>query len=242
MMVQDFRRDFECMIDLIVSSESLAFARYADGEAGVLRNRTIGNRDGWLYRQDKDLVFRRDLRISLECADAGYFYGLSCRCCDQPTQQFLLSQVKAPVAQLTFSNLWVNANYPSFRERFLSEVLASRRSVILCAGSGARVRELGQRLPIADFIPIRGNCVRTWQSRRDQLRGLMDLKASQNRGAIFLFAVGPMSEVAIHQMWQANRNNVYVDIGSALDPLIFRRASRDYHTGDRTYSQRVCEW
>jgi hypothetical protein len=118
-MTQDFRGDLDRMLGMIVQCESLAFARYADGEAGVLRNRTIGNKDGWLYTQDLNLAFRRDLRLSLECADPGYFYGLSCRCCDAPTQQFLLAQLKVPLAQVTFSNLWVNANFPTFQQRFL---------------------------------------------------------------------------------------------------------------------------
>lgn len=241
-MTQDFRGDLDHMLGMIVHSTSLAFARYADGEAGVLRNRTIGNKDGWLYTQDLNLAFRRDLRLSLECADPGYFYGLSCRCCDAPTQQFLLAQLKAPLTQVTYSNLWVNANYPTFQQRFLKEVVASGRKIVLCTGSKARVSDFSRDVPVADFIPIKGNCVKTWERHRDHLRGLMDLKATQHRGAIFLFAIGPLSEVLIHQMWQANRNNVYVDIGSTLDPMLFRRNSRDYHKGDRVYSQRVCEW
>lgn len=241
-MTRDFRADFDRMLEMIVQRESLAFARYADGEAGVLRNHTIGNRDGWLYTQDRDLAFRRDLRRSLECGDPGYFYGLSCRCCDEPTQKFLLAQLKVPLHQVTYSNLWVNANYPSFQARFLKEVVGSRRPIVVCTGSKARIGDFARSVPVADFIPIRGNCIRTWEKDRDHLRGLMDLKATQHRGAIFLFAIGPLSEVLIHQMWMASRNNVYVDIGSTLDPMLFRRNSRDYHKGDRVYSQRVCEW
>jgi len=241
-MKQLFKEDLNKMLHLIAEAESLAFARFADGEASVLKNLTVGNKDGWLFKKDRNLSFRRDLRNSLLCTDPNYYYGISCSCCDPPNHKFLLDLVNAPLSQLTFSNLWVNANYPIFNQHFIPAIVKSSKKIILCTGAKAKVKDFSKSVPIADFIPIHGNCVLEWESRRDFLRGLMDLKATENRGAIFLFAIGPLSEVFIHQMWQANPRNVYIDIGSTLDPLLFRRNSRDYHKGDAQYSARVCEW
>ena len=242
MMKQLFREDLEEVLRLIVESNSLALARFADGEASVLKNITVGNKDGWLYKTDKNLIFRRDLRQSLLCVDKNYLYGLACTCCDKETHDFLLHSVRAPLENLTFSNIWVNGNFPRFNERFLPTLKESKKQIILCSGSKARVSELTQYVPITDFIPIPGNCVLYWEKYREQIRGLLDLKATQYSNAIFLIAAGPMSEIIIHEMWQANQQNVYLDIGSTLDPLLFRRNSRGYHTAGHTFSQRICSW
>lgn len=242
MMQQLFREDFDEVLRLIVETDSLALARFADGEASVLKNITVGNKDGWLYKKDKNLVFRRDLRHSLLCTDKNYLYGLSCTCCDEVNHKFLLDSVRAPLENLTFSNIWVNANFPCFNERFLPTLKRSGKSIILCSGSKARVSELERHVQIADFIPIPGNCVVYWEKYREQIRGLLDLKATQHRNAVFLIAAGPLSEILIHEMWQANQQNIYLDIGSTLDPLLFRRNSRAYHNTGHAFSQRICSW
>lgn len=242
MMKQNFREDLEEVLRLMLESDSLALARFADGEASVLKNITVGNKDGWLYKRDKNLVFRRDLRRSLLCSDKNYLYGISCTCCDKENHEFLLNSVRAPLENLTFSNIWVNANFPRFNERFLPALKESKKPIILCSNSKARISELGQYIQIADFIPIPGNCVVYWEKYREQIRGLLDLKATQHRNAIFLFAAGPLSEILIHEMWQANQQNIYLDIGSTLDPLLFRRNSRGYHNAGHAFSQRICSW
>ena len=52
-MRQDHRKDFLEALGMIEKTDSYAISRCADGEAGVLRNETIGNKDGWLYRKGK---------------------------------------------------------------------------------------------------------------------------------------------------------------------------------------------
>jgi hypothetical protein len=242
MMKQMFREDLEEVLRLIVESDSFALSRFADGEASVLKNMTVGNKDGWLYKKDKNIIFRRDLRRSLLCTDANYFYGLSCSCCDKVNHDFLLEQARAPLENLTFSNIWVNANFPVFKERFFSSLRASGKRIILVSGSKARLDELNQHVPVIDSIPIPGNCVVYWEKNREWMRGLLDLKASTNRGVIFLVAAGPLSEILIYEMWQSNPRNIYLDIGSTLDPMLFRRKSRCYHTEGHPLAQRVCVW
>lgn len=242
MMRQLFQEDLDEIFRLIVESDSLALARFADGEASVLKNITVGNKDGWLYKKDKNLIFRRDLRHSLLCTDKNYIYGLSCTCCDKINHDFLLNSVRTPLENLTFSNIWVNANYPIFNERFLRVLRESKKQVVVCSGSKARFTELEQYIHVADFIPIPGNCVIYWEKYREQIRGLLDLKATQYNNTIFLFAAGPLSEILIHEMWQANPRNIYLDIGSTLDPMMFRRNSRAYHKDGHPFAQRVCTW
>lgn len=242
MMKQEFKEDFFEVMRMIVESDSMALSRCADGEANVLKNNTIGNKDGWLYKQDKNLVFRADLRKALLCTDPDFLYGISCTCCDKPTHDYLLSILRTGRENLTFSNIFVNANFPLFQEHFLKTLAASKKDIVVCTGKKARMRDLNERVPVKDFIPVPGNCVVWWEKNREYIRGLMDLKASQFTNAVFLFAAGPLSEILIHEMWQVNPRNIYVDIGSTLDPFLFRRNSRVYHRGDSEFAKRYCSW
>jgi hypothetical protein len=36
--------------------------------------------------------------------------------------------------------------------------------------------------------------------------------------------------------------NIYLDIGSTLDPILFRRESRGYHKAGHVFADRVCVW
>jgi len=242
MMTQRFREDFLEVLRMIGGGESFALARFADGEASVLKNVTVGNKDGWLYRKDRNLVFRSDLRKSLLCTDDNYLYGLSCTCCDVDNHGFLVDAVRTRKENLTFSNIWVNANFALFHERFLPALRKSGRPVVLCTNEKARLGDLEREIPLKDFLPIPGNCVKYWERRKEEILGLLDLKASLNRDTIFLFAAGPLSEILIHAMWTVNPRNVYLDIGSTLDPVLFRRDSRGYHKPGHAFADRVCVW
>ena len=241
-MQQKFRDDFFEMMRRIVESESLAFSRFADGEANILKNRTIGNKDGWLYTQDRNLVFRADLRRSLSATDPGFVYGISCTCCDRENHEYLLRQLKTGRENMTFSNLFVNSNFPLFRENFFKTLLASKKDIVLCTNRKAKIRKLEEFIPIKDFIPIPGNCVIYWEKNRDYLKALLDLKGCTYKNALFLFAAGPLSEILIHELWQVNPGNILLDIGSSLDPYLFNRKSRAYHHENSEFANRTCTW
>lgn len=225
---------------MIRQSSGFALARFADGEASVLKNLTVGNKDGWLYETDENLIFRADLRKALLCRDPGYYYGISCTCCDKENHDYLLGMLRTDLDQVTYSNLWVNANYSTFKELFAETVRASRKEVVLITGKKADVRALAGTFEVKAFLPIPGNCVTYWETHREDLRARLDLHASTRNDAVFLVAAGPLSEILIHELWQVNPRNTYLDIGSTLDPILFRRKSRDYHTDGDRYSQRVC--
>lgn len=91
-------------------------------------------------------------------------------------------------------------------------------------------------------MPVKGNCVKYWEKNREHFRGILDVTASLNERTIFLVAAGPLSNIIIFHMWNVNRNNIYLDIGSALDPVIFDRASRGYHKAEHPDRKVVDKW
>jgi len=242
MMKQDFKGDFFEIMRMIVEADSMAFSRAADGEANVLKNNTIGNKDGWLYKKDKNLIFRADLRKSMQCTDPGFIYGISCTCCDVNNHNYLLDLLKTDRSHMTFSNMWVNANYPLFKEHFFKTLKAANKDIVICTNRKAKIKNLAAYFPVKDFIPIPGNCVTYWEKNRDYIRALLDLHGSTRENTIFLFAAGPLSEILIHELWLVKPRHIMLDIGSSIDPILFNRKSRVYHDDRSEFSQRVCTW
>ena len=36
---------------------------------------------------------------------------------------------------------------------------------------------------------------------------------------VFLFSAGITTNIFVHDLWQYNKNNIYMDVGSAFDPF-----------------------
>lgn len=241
-MQQDHRKDFYTALEKIKTSDSFAISRYADGEASVLKNITIGNKDGWLYKKDKNLIFRSDLRKSLTCVDKNFVYGISSPNVDEKNYLFLKKLIQQNLSYITFSDIWVNANYDLFTELFFSTLNDTKKQIIIVTNPKANIGKLKEFLNIKELIPVKGNGVQYWEKNRNYLKALLDLKASLNEHMIFLVAAGPLSNIIIYEMWQINRHNTYLDIGSTLDPILFNRQSRSYHQADHPHRKFVDKW
>ena len=241
-MIQNFKKDFLEFIDLIGTKDSFAPARHADGESNIILNNTIGNKDGWLYKENKNLCFRKDLRNSLKCTDPNFYYGISCSCCDKKNHDYLLTEIETSKDNLTFSNIFVNANHAEFLEKLPKAINSRGKEVVFCSGKKAKVSKLNDIFKITDSLLFPGNCVTWWEKNKEFALGLLDLKANQFTNAIFLIAAGPLSGILIYELWKINRNNIYIDIGSSFDPLVFGRKSRSYHSANHILSTRICEW
>jgi len=74
---------------------------------------------------------------------------------------------------------------------------------------------------------------KTTASLRDLARSFKD--------TAFLFAAGPISNVAIAIMHRANPHNIYIDIGGSLDYMLSAVRTRDFHpmNGDENHFVRA---
>ena len=64
----------------------------------------------------------------------------------------------------------------------------------------------------------------------------MEELAGRHDGRLFLLAGGPLAKVLVARMWAANPSNRYLDVGSAIDRVLFQRSTRPYHEGSDVYS------
>ncbi len=228
-MRQDFRKDFDELLGVFDSGRPFAFARFNDGEARVLANQPVGCKHEWQYRPEKDLRFRSALRESLQVRDDFYFYGLPSWDMSPWMHDLVRGLTAAPVESLTFAALFANGNHDRFLEEFVPRFRRLGRPIVFVGNARLARRRLEEALGIADFLPLSGDCVKLWRRRERELLDLLDLKASLSQRALFLIAGGPLGKILIHALWKVSPTNVYLDVGSALDPLLFGKPTRAYH-------------
>lgn len=226
-LTQDFNKDYEVLTRRIAaaieapSSHRFALSRFADGElafcAGFKKHRTA---DGWKYNGG-DTPFALAMREAISADMDGMYYGVSCPCCDPKGHAWYMANMRTPPARITFSNIFVNANYARFKE-FANRVSLRDRVVLVGCTDAADIRiPVNAINPPFDYAPT--------------------IDAMERADKPILVAGGPMSCVLIHRYWVRCGRRAVVDIGSALDPEIRNKNSRGYHRGAPT-ARKVCRW
>ena len=101
------------------------------------------------------------------------------------------------------------------------------------------LEKLKNVINITDFYGIGPEAFKTDLFLIDDLKNLItnnDLKNS-----LFLFCAGPLGNVLSHQLWEHNKNNTYIDIGSTLN-VWTEKNIRDYQTPNGVYSNKICKF
>jgi hypothetical protein len=57
---------------------------------------------------------------------------------------------------------------------------------------------------------------------------------------LFLFCAGPLGNMLAYRMWEKNKNNTYMDIGSTLNTWLVG-SNRGYLIGAPTINK-ICTW
>lgn len=235
--MKTFDEDFEYFWKRIfIDKIPTAFARYADGEAALIRGRPIGpdsmvaRVDGWSAPDNQLTLLGLDLRKSIRRDYPNYFYAISCDCCDKPTREFLLKIVKTK--NLTFANLWINGHYIEFKKR-LSTI--TEEVFLVC-----NEKAIPSNFPFkANIKPIGTDCINFWKNNKKEfLESFTSINGVTN--PLVLVAAGPMSELIIDHLFTINSLGRYVDVGSALDEFIFGRKTREYMNSNSIFNERKC--
>lgn len=212
---QDFLSDFE---QFDFRGPPFALARFADGERAICLGEPIRGQDGWNFPGGAS-AFRDALLAALRFDDPGYYLGISDGCCDLPARDWYLSQIAAPLARVTFSNIFVNGNYQRFRQLDLSDM-----AVVASEG--------GDYWVPPDVM-----------NSRFDIDVLVERLMAVNRP--ILVSAGPASCIIIHRYWQRTppaRRQTIIDVGSAIDERTKGRTTRQYQVPGTRTSSLICRW
>lgn len=236
--MKKFDLDFSKFIEMIDSGKKISLSRYGDGEMHIMRKNNIKGADGWIFdKEDKNKEkFSNALRDSFVFKDPDYFVGIACRCCvGDENHELMKHESGQDESNLTWSNVFVNSNYQSTIEK-LYKVL-SRKSVVCVLNE--RSKDHIKNLPFdPEHIFFVGDVIENWDKYLNDIKEWLIKKDLEDR--VFVLCAGPLSSIMCHQLFEINRKNTYLDLGSIFDPLILGN-SRGYHVKSRTHNK-TCVW
>ena len=229
--MKTFQEDILIIYNLLKNKIPFSFSKYADGEFEILANHKITNCDNWTFDPNIDNKYHQELMNSFTFNEDGYFVGISCPCCVKINDvEWMRNNVGANNNYLTWANLFVNGNYNTFKELFIPEF--KNHDIVLLANKNVDPNKLPFK--IDEFIPI-GNTA--W---KENFNLVDELPKMNYKNKLFLFCAGPLGNMLAAKMWKYNKNNIYMDIGSTLNPWLVGN-NRGYLHGSDTINKK-CIW
>jgi hypothetical protein len=227
-----FRTEIESMFNRLKSRQPFAFSKYADGEWAILADQSISNGE-FSYFSEMDYPYRNALLQSFCFLDKDYYVGVSCPCCQGVHHYHMVNSSGQFNSNLTFANIFVNSNFPYYLENFIPEY--SNWDIHLVANERSKVENLPFK--VEQFYPVANS------SYKNNYDLIGKIKEKNLKGKLFLFACGPFGNMLAHQLWDHNKNNTYLDIGSTLNSWTMSAGfKRDYLDVGSIYRNRTCVW
>jgi hypothetical protein len=254
-----FQEHLRRLLEALAGGRHFALTRYADGERGVLEAsgiNSMGTNRGWCYRPALGIgtpALSEDLNAALDHDDPDYYVGISCPCCAPDDHRYYVERL-GPArlrGRTTYSNLFANDNWRRLNVDLLATLSRTGRRVVLISNWDKDYRRARSCLPYNEVVvagasraeydrPIetelgvlQGGAALWYCHNRATAAARYRALARANEDAIFLVALGPVANVLVHQMFLANRRNTYLDVGHALDGILFGDASpRGYMAGE----------
>ena len=233
-----FNTDFEFFWGLIDRGENFTFSRYADGEVMLMKGVPVteGTQafviDKWKAPNMLTKV-GRELLETLNHTESNYYYAISSKTDNINDYHFLLENIKQTSDKLTFVNLWINANYLNMKRKLCS----NKREVILICNEKAKKENFS--FNIKDITPFPNDCINFWETNGDSYISELIERYGKMKNQLFYISCGPVSEIIIHNLYKANPNNTYIDVGSSIDEFVHGEITRPYMNPSSIYSKMV---
>jgi len=233
--MKDFREDLIEIRQKLMEKQPFVFSKYADGEYKILKNEGITNCDNWTFSPEKHKKEQSLLLESFKYNHEDYIVGISCPCC-QPMEHVQWMRDTATTKNLTWANLFVNSNY----DYFMSEIVPIFKNwdgeCFLFANEEGRTKTLP--FEVTKYFGLN---MKAWQEPfLSHWISIGEKRAKETKGALFLFAGGPLGNILSYKLHKTNPDNTYIDIGSTISPWVVGK-NRDYHHGSN-YRTQKCSW
>jgi len=255
--MKDFKKHFWLLHGKIANKENFAFLRFSDGELRILQEQelkladdhfVIGNskspgryapEDHKHFHPKQHKFFSDHLMQSYQHKADNYFVGLSCRCCVGYSDfQEMVDWYGGDHQNLTWSNLWVNSNYPLFMEHIVP-LLKKRENdgIVYVVNENATLDTLPFKVK-KDFR-VGANCIiNNYDLIETMKKWVMD---NEIKNHIFLFSASSLSNVLQYELFKIAPDNTYIDIGTTLNPYMGMKGLRGYLTGGESL-KKTCIW
>ena len=226
--MRDYKEEIKFFHNKLVNREKFALGKFADGEWGAIKGTQFLPANGeWAANGDHPLysIARQELEDALRYQHPDYYVAIC------PCYQDTITFSEQPESNITYANIFVNSNYEFYKEKYIE--VYNEYDIHLVTHKDTNLDNLPFK--VEKFYPIEYNA---WVLNRD----LPDQILSENpEGKLFLFAAGAFANILAHKLWDRNKNNTYLDVGSTLNPWTqIERLKREYYMGNKELECLVC--
>lgn len=233
-MQQRFRQDFQELLALIKRKEPFAFVRFGDGEVALMEGWKRNNRDGWSSGTPQSRKLGRELRQVLSRRDDRFYIGTLCRGDRPGLVKYLWPRIRQQKKYVTYARIFSYGNYIEARGFFLQNMT---EGVVLVGHSNGSGKKIGG-MKVDEYYSVKSDAVGQWSTSNAMLKADWDKLAASHNGKLFILCAGPLAKMAVAQMWDCNRDNRYLDVGSLFDLEIHGRPTRPVQRSPRRRRRR----
>lgn len=242
-----FSGDLAMFNQKLASAEPFSLVRFGDGEMKIIQGEftDLSAKANGEHRYQPgnpiDEQQRQYLADSLHYQNDRYYVGIACPCCVGFKNFEQLKAASAqPDMQLTWANIFVNANYKTFLEE--TTPLFSKRKIVLVCHEKAQPDNLP--FSVEKQFSTAGNA---WINDHQRLTSelgayLRQLSVNEpSTGRVVLFCAGVLSNILIKEMTEQYPDHTFIDTGSVYDSMLGLGKTRKYLKGSKNL-RKVCVW
>lgn len=227
-----FSEEIQKIFEKLQKKQPFSFSKYADGEWAIINGHTVNNGEFNFIQNENSEFYRQKLIESFQFKHKDYYIGISCECC-QGYEHFKMKEMSGQDDNhLTFANIFVNSNYKFYKENFIKEY--KNHKVYLIANKNSKIENLPFQLE--KFYPVENTAfIKNYNL-------IQEIHKENIKNSLFLFCAGPLGNILSHQLFKYNPHNIYLDIGSTLNPWLGSEGfKRDYYN-EGFNSHKQCIW
>lgn len=235
-----FSQEIEKLFTKLKLNENFSFSKYADGEWSIINNIPIHIKgDEFVWNIDDQLT-RNRLIDSFKYKDNGYYVGISCPCCQGMEHYKMVDYSEQKKTNLTFANIFVNSNYKFYLDNFIPFYKENENRIWLICNEKGNINNLPFKPRRVIYIN-NSAFVKNYSLIEEIKKNIEHLNIKNN---IFLFCAGPFGNMLSHQLWNFNKENTYLDIGSTLNLFLGNEGNpRNYYDiNDYNFRLKQCKW
>ena len=233
----DFENELLFFTNLISCKIPFSFIRFGDGENSIMKGIKLNAKvDKW-YFNPKNKKFQESLiKSSSICINHNSFIGIPCKNWIKVSKSILSFSKCSNAKYMTYATLFINKNYPFFKEWILHFINSSKRWKIILVANSIIHKNIEWAYK---FYPIPDHLIENWNKYSISLLSQLSIQAKQN-DLIFFISAGPAANIIISYLNKINNNNIYIDFGSSIEFITKGYTTRPYAKTGKASNHR-CE-
>jgi len=233
----NMREQLEQIIKKIQNGECFGLIRPSDGEYLILENHGFTAQLGDDWTNIPDGILRKQLMEFICIIHPNLSIGIPCNSCGHfPSNMYedYIYKYRVPIQQITYANIFCNSNWKPFID-FLHSY--EKGFYLITNGTNPCDFPIKERCIIDKFLV--NNWDQVWEIETNRIIEYVKDKTNQ----FICFAAGPLTKIWIPKCMELNPNNIYLDIGSALDYYTkCTHNARPYTDMNSHYSRECCNF